>query len=155
MEAAPVGHANNVFSKAQEPLRQYSLLHLTAEALAHMRGVSKTAHQLVDEHTGSIWKAAATRLLDPACLHDSHHASAVQCTLREQAALLKNLRVGMTLSCLSFHVGWGGGWGSCGMPGEMQERHQFEGGRGGGFSAGNHLGAGMQSNRDNRKLLAI
>ncbi len=89
MQGAPAAHEDDVFSKALEPLRQYALLHLTAASLAHMRGVSTSAQLLVDEHTGSIWKAAATRLLDPACLHDSHHASEVQCTLREQGALLK------------------------------------------------------------------
>ncbi len=109
MEAAPAAHADDVFGKAQEPLRQFSLLHLTAELLARLRGVNGSAQQLVDEHTGGIWKAAATRLLDPACLPDSDHASAVQATLREQAALLKNLRAGMTLSCLSCHLGWDGG----------------------------------------------
>ncbi len=109
MQAVPAADANDVLSKAQEPLRHYALLHLTAGSLAALRGVNRSTQQLVDEHTGSIWKAAATRLLDPACLHDSHHASAVQCTLREQTALLKNLRGGTTLPCLSSYVGCGVG----------------------------------------------
>ncbi len=113
MQAAPAAHANNVFSRAQEPLRQYALLHLTAELLAHLRGVSKSAQQLVDGHTGSIWRAAAMGLLNTACLPDSDHASTVQCTLREQGALLKNFRAGMTLPCMSRHMGWEGGSEAC------------------------------------------
>ncbi len=107
MEAAPAAHADDVFIKAQEPLRQYALFHLTAELLALLRGVNKSAQQLVDEHTGSIWRAVAMGLLNTACLPDSDHASKVQCTLQEQGALLKNLRAGMTLPCLSCHMGLG------------------------------------------------
>ncbi len=80
----------DVFCNIQEPLRRYALDTLSASSLSHLRRVNRSAQQLVDQHTGSIWKAAASKLLDPACLANAEDACMVQRTLREQAALLQN-----------------------------------------------------------------
>ena len=85
------------FSSVLQPLRQYTLEHLSVESLALLRAASATAQLLVDQHTGSIWKAAASALLHTNCFPDAEHAHAVQSTLTDQAALLHNLRAGMWL----------------------------------------------------------
>ena len=82
------------FSIFQDPLRQHALHHMSAESLANLRRVSRAAQLLVDEHTGSAWKAAASLLVDHACLPRTEHAYAVQAKLREQAAVLHNLLLG-------------------------------------------------------------
>ncbi len=84
----------DMFCNIQEPLRRYALDSLSASALSHLRRVNRSAQQLVDQHTGSLWKAAASELLDPACLANAEDACMVQRTLREQAALLRNLLAG-------------------------------------------------------------
>ncbi len=81
----------DVFCRIQEPLRRYALDSLSASALSHLRRVNRSAQQLVDEHTGSIWKAAASKLLESACLANAEDACMVQRALREQGALLQNL----------------------------------------------------------------
>ena len=87
-------------SSLLQPLRSYALEHLSAQFLALLRGANTTAQLLVDQHTGSIWKAAASVLLNPTCLPDAEHANAVQSTLRDQAALLHHLRTGVHLGPL-------------------------------------------------------
>ena len=90
---------NKVFggfsSNIEHALREYALGHLPAGMLAHLRAVNTEAMLLVDQHTGSIWKAAASLLLGPACLPTAPHADAVQNTLRDQAALHRNLLAGV------------------------------------------------------------
>ena len=82
-------HIRDVFSDIHEPLREYGLCELPAQSLAHLRRVNKSAQRLVDQHTGSMWRAAACRLLDAACLAPAEDACTVQSILQEQGALLK------------------------------------------------------------------
>ena len=71
--------------------------YLSPESLAHLRRVNKAAQQLVDQYTGSVWKAAASALLDRSCLPSAEHAYAVQATLKEQGALLRSILSGKQL----------------------------------------------------------
>ena len=72
------------FATLQDPPRQYALPHLSADCLAQLRRVDKAAQLLVDQHTGSTWKAAAYALVDPGSLLSADHRHAVQAKLREQ-----------------------------------------------------------------------
>ena len=105
-------HKGSMLSSLQDPLREYALEHLPAVSLARLRSVSKAAQRLVDYHTGSIWKAAATALLDPACLPGAEHADAVQARLEEERASLQNLLqdilAGEELVCERLVNGWSG-----------------------------------------------
>ena len=81
----------------QDPLRQHALHHLSGASLAHLRRANRAAQQLVDEHTGSTWKAAASELVEDTILpstDSSQHSYAIQLKLRQQGALLHNLRLG-------------------------------------------------------------
>ena len=84
----------NVFCDVREPLRQYTLEHLPAVSLARLRQVNTFAQLLVDQNTGSVWRAAASALLGPGCLPGTDDADVVQRTLREQGTLLQMLRAG-------------------------------------------------------------
>ncbi len=94
-------HIHDVFSDIHEPLRDYALGELPAQSLAHLRRVNKSAQRLVDQYTGSTWRAAASRLVDAACLAPATDACTVQSILQEQGALLKNLRAGRALFMMS------------------------------------------------------
>ncbi len=101
MEVADV---QDVFSNIHEPLREYALGELPAQSLAHLRTVNKSAQRLVDQHTGGMWRVAASRLVDAACLAPATDPCTVQNILKEQGALLKNLRAGRCLSIMSGYL---------------------------------------------------
>ena len=83
-----------VFCDVREPLRRYALEHLPAVSLARLRQVSTSAQLLVDQNTGSVWKATTSALLGPGCLPGTEDADLIQRTLREQGTLLRMLRAG-------------------------------------------------------------
>ncbi len=92
-------YPEDVFSGLQGPLLEFMLCRLSAPTLAHLRRVNKAAQNLVDQQTGSIWKAAASKLLNPACLRHAADSASVQHILKEQAALRKNLLTGTNNCC--------------------------------------------------------
>ena len=93
-------YAEDLFALLQDPLRQHALHHLSAASLARLRSASRAARLLVDDHTGSTWKAAASVLVEDAILPSTEHSYAVQIKLRQQGALLHKFRTGEQLpSC--------------------------------------------------------
>ena len=89
-----------LLTKGQEPLRGYLLHHLSAVALAQLRQACKAAQVLVDRHTGTTWKAAASQMLDAACLPVNEDGLEVQAQLRKHGRLAARLLSGMCLRLL-------------------------------------------------------
>ncbi len=130
MTAASTSSMEDVFTRVLAPLHEYALLH--AVSLAHLRLVNSAAHQLVDQaHRKQSWWPLLASLM-------AEHAGAVQCILREQAALLNNLLAGMTPAlhtdklvqpCMT-------GLEPCGLIGKESWRGDVGGGGGGGGERG-------------------
>ena len=94
MSAAP---QEDLFALIQDPLRLHALHDLPAASLAHLRRANGAAQLLVDYHTGSIWKAAASELVEDSVLPSAEHSQAVQAKLRQQGAMPRRMRAGEQL----------------------------------------------------------
>ena len=90
-------HWTGSLMEVQDPLRQYALPRISAASLAQFRRVSRASKLLVDQHTGDIWKAAASKVVEPACLPAAEHGHAVQSHLLEQSTLLQAVQAGKQL----------------------------------------------------------
>ena len=97
----------DVLALVQDPLRLHALHSVPVTSLAYLRRANTAAQLLVEEHTGSVWKAAASKLVEDDILPSAEHSHAVQAKLRQQGALLRKMRAGELLSyCkLAFKAG--------------------------------------------------
>lgn len=79
-----------------QPLRVHMLKHVPVKVLLALRQACSLTCLLVDDYTGPQWLAIARQLQVPEQLlpHDAQHGPAVHAVLRDQAALVTNIRQG-------------------------------------------------------------
>ena len=87
---------NDNFS-AREPLLRYALEHLPVASLGKLRQASKATRELVDQGTGSVWKAAASEIIEPGCLPGVEDGYAVQAKLQQYGIQIAQFLAGASL----------------------------------------------------------
>lgn len=85
---------NDLLLGLLQPLQEHMLDHLPVKALLALRQASSTTCCLVDDSTCPQWLSVAEELRAPPQLVplDAQHGPAVHAVLRDQAALLANIR---------------------------------------------------------------
>lgn len=94
-------------SQLTGPLHDFMLPCLPLPSLAHLRGSCRACKQLVDEHTGAIWRSAAGSLLPLETLPIASSSQAVQARLQANAAVSRDLTSGRSiLAAPGVMLGW-------------------------------------------------